>query len=489
MQIPDNIRPAVEIVVKHHFWMLAAVVPLIVLPLTWLAAGDLSQKIKAKQGAIDSKLTSVRNVQGVAEHPNERWAEVLASDTAKVKRETLAAWKRFYDEQASIRVWPAESLGDDFVERAAKLQPGGKLPRPLLERYQEAVKNIVRTLPKRMGADDLMPNTTGEEDAARPKNPAAGPRPVSRSIVQWSEGDQKRIYDSFDWQKPPTTVQVQLAQEEIWMYGILCGIVKSMNARATAAFDAVIPLVEELAVGYPAAEEKPGGAGENRVMRVGGSAASPAPDGGGRPGAGPQSRPGHPRFSGSGGSVSKGSPGEGPASADDVFRNWIYVGYDGRPLMAAEQVASLANRMIHFIPFRLRAVIDQRRLDDLLVSFAASPIPIDVRQVRINPGASSQRPGGGGTSTPGVPRRPYDVAVEIRGSIAVAAQPDRKAVLGDLPNEQLPAEEPAASVEGEPVPVPVPVSAPAPAPAQPAGNEPAPAPPVEEAPPAPEANS
>lgn len=476
MQIPDNIRPAVEIVVKHHFWMLAAVVPLVVVPLTWLAAGDLSKKIKAKQGAIDSKLTSVRNVQGIAEHPNERWAEVLARDTAKVKRETLAAWQRFYDSQAPIRVWPAESLGDDFVARASKLQPGGKLPRPLLERYQEAVKNVVRTLPKRMGADDLMPSTTDEENAARPKNPAAGPRPASRSIVQWPEGDQGRIYESFNWLKPPTTVQVQLAQEEIWMYGILCDIVKRMNARATAAFDAAIPLVEELAVGYPAAEEKIGGSGENRILRVGGPAAGPAPDGGGQPGAGRGSRPVHPRFSGSGGSGSKGSLADGAASADDVFRNWIYADYDGRPLTAAEQNASLATRMIHFMPFRLRAVIDQRRLDDLLVSLAASPIPIDVRQVRINPGASSQRPGDG-ASGPGGPRRPHDVSLEIRGSIAVAAQPDRKAVLGDLPDEQPPAEEPAAAVESEP------------APAEPAGDEPAAAPPVEEPPPAPEANS
>lgn len=474
MQIPDNIRPTVEIVVKHHFWMLAAVVPLIVLPLTWLAAGDLSQKIKVKQGAVDSKLTSVRNVQGVAEHPNERWAEVLGRDTANVKRETFAAWKRFYDAQAPIRVWPAELLGDDFVERASKLQPGGKLPRPLLERYQEAVKNIVHTLPKQMGADDLMPSMTDEVDPARPRNPAAGSRPASRSIVQWSEGDQKRIYESFDWQRPPTTVQVQLAQEEIWMYGILCDIVRKMNARATAAFDAVIPLVEEVAVGYPAAEDKPGGAGENRVLRVGGSAASPDPDGVGQPGAGPLSRPGHPRFAGmaGGGGGSRAASPDGAAAADDVFRNWIYVDYGGRPLMAAEQTASLANKMIHFMPFRLRAVIDQRRLDELLVSLAASRIPIDVRQVRINAGATSQRPGGGGgTGTAGVGKRPHDVSVEIRGSIAVAAQPDRKAILGDLPDAQPPADEPVVPVESEPAPA-----------------EPAPAPPVEEAAPAPEAN-
>jgi len=481
MQIPDNIRPAVDIVVKHHFWMLAAVVPLVVLPLAWLAAADLSQKIKTKQGAIDSKITSVRNVQGTADHPNEGWAEVLAKDTAKVKRDTLAEWQRFYDEQAPIRVWP-ESLGQDFVERASKLQPGGRLPRPLLERYQEGVKNVVRTLPKRMGADDLMPSMADEEEAARPTKPgAAGPRSRSRtpsqSSVQWSEGSQQRIYESFDWQKPPTTVQVQLAQEEIWMYELLCDIVKKMNERATAAFDAAIPFVEELAVGYPAAEEKPGGAGESRIRRVGGPAAEPPPDGGGQPGSGPLVRPGHPRFSGSGGKAA-GGPGPAadgaPASPDDIFRNWIYVGFDGRPLMAAEQTASLANRMIHFIPFRMRAVMDQRRLDDLLVTLAASAIPIDVRQVRVNPGASSQRPGGGGVDSRGVGFRPYDVAVEIRGSIAVAALPDRKAVLGDLPDEEPAAVEPPA--EEQPA-------------AEPPAEEAAPAAPVEEAPPAPEAGS
>ncbi len=481
MQIPDNIRPAVDIVVKHHFWMLAAVVPLVVLPLAWIAAADLSQKIKTKQGAIDSKITSVRNVQGTAEHPNESWAEVLARDTAKVKRDTLAEWQRFYDEQAPIRVWP-ESLGEDFVERASKLQPGGRLPRPLLERYQEGVKNVVRTLPKRMGADDLMPSMADEEEAARPTKPgAAGPRsrsrPPSQSIVQWSEGSQQRIYESFDWQKPPTTVQVQLAQEEIWMYELLCDIVKKMNERATAAFDAAIPFVEELAVGYPAAEEKPWGAGEARVLRVGRPAAEPSPDGGGQPGSGPLSRPSHPRFGGSGGKSPPAADGA-PASPEDIFRNWIYVGFDGKPLMATEQTASLANRMIHFIPFRMRAVMDQRRLDDLLVTLAASAIPIDVRQVRVNPGASSQRPGGGGVDSRGVGFRPYDVAVEIRGSIAVAAPPDRKAVLGDLPDA-----EPAAA---EPQPEEQPAAEPQ---EEPQEEEAAPAAPVEEALPAPEAGS
>jgi len=71
-------------------------------------------------------------------------------------------------------------------------------------------------------------------------------------------------------------------------------------------------------------------------------------------------------------------------------------------------------------------VMDQRQLDRLLVALAQWPLPIDVRQVRINPGSAATRGGGSGRAgqpgDPGVPRR-YDVVVELRGSVALATPP------------------------------------------------------------------
>ena len=86
--------------------------------------------------------------------------------------------------------------------------------------------------------------------------------------------------------------------------------------------------------------------------------------------------------------------------------------------------------------------MDQRKLDLLLRAFATMSVPIDVRQVRVNPGSADSSYGdegmyGGGEmmsgmgsdamSTDGVRR--YDFNVELRGAIALAQKPDAS-VLG-----------------------------------------------------------
>jgi hypothetical protein len=81
--------------------------------------------------------------------------------------------------------------------------------------------------------------------------------------------------------------------------------------------------------------------------------------------------------------------------------------------------------MVHLMPFVLRVVMDQRRLDALLADIAAAPIPIDVRQVRINADSGAAGPAAAGSSGPRR-RRPYDVTIELRGTVALATMPDEK---------------------------------------------------------------
>jgi hypothetical protein len=100
--------------------------------------------------------------------------------------------------------------------------------------------------------------------------------------------------------------------------------------------------------------------------------------------------------------------------------------------------------MVHLVPFRLGVTMDQRKLDALLTELATNPVPIDVRQVRINPsqqsGGGGGRPGGGEFAAPspaspsndaaGATGRPYDVFVELRGTVGLAPVPDPKTISG-----------------------------------------------------------
>lgn len=443
IQIPANIRPALTAVVKHHFWILLAMVPIVVLPIVFLARGKLAAEIDAARSQIDGRLSAMKSVAGKQPHPNESWSGQIGKATTRVKKETLDEWGKFWQSQEPLRTWP-ESLGPDFLQRIATLKPGGKLPRPLLERYQNGVRAIVRTIPKRMGADDMM----AEGEVGGPAQPAFVPPPnVVRpgvgekppAVVQWDPADQARIYASFKWDRTPSTTQMLLAQEELWVYGVLADAIARVNKPSGGAYNAAVPVVLQLAVGYPAAEEDPGGAAGGRIL-VPAAAAQPNPMGEFGPASMPamaeggegaaQGRPPHPRFAVAAGPQMAGPGGpvlsDAAASPDDLLRNWIYVDFKGKPLMAADLATSPDSLLLHLMPFVLRAIVDERKLDGFLVDLATAPMPIDVRQVRINPGTGGFAAAMPGAAAMPAGTRPHDIVVELRGTVALATPPDRQ---------------------------------------------------------------
>jgi len=508
-QLPEQIRPVVAALAKYHFWILAALVPLVLVPMLLMGTGGLDKKIGEQRSQIESRVSALKGVQGIPEHPNESWSEAIDAQIEKIRDETVAEWQKFWQDQQFLRTWP-QALGDDFIKSVAALKPGGVLKRDFLLRYQNAVKDLARELPKRMGADDLMvegavagpggvgpegrpgPRFGGEFGGPRPGfGGEFGPRPGAEGVVPdgsgallaWSAADQKRLYDSFNWEKPPSTTQVLLAQEELWVYGLFCDVVRRMNEGATGHFNASITDVQRLAVGYPAAEESPGGQGTGRVhTRRTADAAGGFPGGELPPvvepgleapadGLGgvaqPKGRPPHPRFSlpgttftpdrFGGGLPPAGGEGVDPAaeqpvaaSPDDLLREWIYVDLTGRPLNASELATAPDAQLVHLSPFVLRVVMDQRQIDRLLQEIvkqdpAAGGVPIDVRQIRINPpdemagtptgggfefGGESPLAGGRGLVAEGTlggdPRRPFDVVVELRGTVGLAVPPQPK---------------------------------------------------------------
>jgi hypothetical protein len=163
IQIPDGIRPALALLRKYHFWMLAALLPLVLVPLLFAATGGLQAEIAKRQGEIKGKISAVQGVKSIEPHPNEAWSTAIDAEAAGVRRETLTEWETFWESQRFLRVWPKE-LGDDFLEQIAALKPDGDLRRPMLQRYQNKISDIVKKLPARMGADEQMGQGAGPGD-------------------------------------------------------------------------------------------------------------------------------------------------------------------------------------------------------------------------------------------------------------------------------------------------------------------------------------
>lgn len=473
VQIPDSAKPYVDGLVKYHFWILAAIVPFVLLPSVFSANGVLRQKIQSQKSAIDGHASALQAIQNEPDHPNTTWVESVEDRTKKLRGDILAQWELFWASQQPLRVWPPE-LGQDFLDFLAAIQGveqgvQSRLPANLLQRYQNTVPDIVRKLPARMGCKDLMleaPGGAGGGGLVGTGLTDEGDTPEASLTLDplvWKAEDQKRLHATFDWAREPSTMQVRLAQEELWVYGLFCDVVHQLNEGATGAFNATITSVEELAVGYPAAEENPGGQGGSRVFWKSSPTAAPSLGEEGvpamfGPGSEPVGRPSHPRFTVSGATESLPSPSslggsegtEGGVGADgmpvaatspdDPLHEWIYVDFQGTPLTAAALKSSQDATMVHLMPFTLRVVMDQRKVDQLIEVLAQNVIPIDVRQVRINPGRLGV--GSGGLSAAGTGfsdasadplsrrRRPYDVTVEVRGTVGLATPPDEKPLGG-----------------------------------------------------------
>ena len=462
MSSAGSSRLLVEAFAKYHFWLLAVVVPSVLLPLLFLARGDLAAKIQTQRGAIDGHIRAMKEVRAIPQHPNESWTNDIDNSTMRVKRETFAEWRKLWESQRPLWVWPA-ILGPDFRKVVEALKPDGRLSRKMLERYQNNAFALVRDLPRRMGVADAIVDALDPgqaEGAAEPSRPPAGPggerAEEPQHFCSWNAENQNRIAASFKWASVPSTAQVLLAQEELWVYGLLCDVVARVNKPGTGPHNVAIPMVNELSVGYPAAEDNPGGQAGGRVRQVAagpseGGAPTPVSGGAAAGGAG-GSRPPHPRFAATQkGRVSEAGAAE--ASPDDQLRNWIYVNFDGQPLDAAALAAAPDCQMVHLMPFVLRVVIDERLIDSLLVALAGAPIPIDVRQIRItaavaNPSVPQAAAAPAAASSTSVGRL-HDVDLELRGTVGLATPPDEKAVglepgqVEDPATEQ-PEEKPAA---------------------------------------------
>jgi hypothetical protein len=476
-QIPEQIRPYVAAFAKYHFWILGLIVPLVLVPMLLQGTGQLDTLIAGQQSQIKGQIDALNAIKGRPDHPNESWSETIEKRTGEIHAETLAEWKTLWNEQQPLRVWPGQ-LGDDFAVAVGRLKPGQTLNAQYLRRYRDTADALVRDLPKRMGAADLTEGDAaarpagGEFGGVPPGVPpggggefggrgAAGPRPAAAGghIVEWAADDQRRLLASFTWEKPPTTMQVLLAQEELWVYGLFCDAIRKVNTGATEPFNAPIMFVQELAVGYPAAEDNPGGQGGGRVVMSAaqgqpgaelGMEGMPPPDAGMGGAGGAAVRPPHPRFGGAAGATPRGGEfvgemGVDPAAAaaaspDDQLREWIYVDFSGKPLAAAELAASADAKLVHLVPFTLRAVVDQRKIDALLATLALNEVPIDVRQVRINPGVGGgpEGRGGGSAAVAGGGYRPNDVILELRGTVAVANPPDETVLVGASPADGVP---------------------------------------------------
>jgi hypothetical protein len=407
----DKVKVILGYVQKYHFWLLSLLAVMFGL-LGWMKArGTLDEEFTKNKGTVTGKFSTLSGIQQNQNPPNSEWAVAIAAITKQEQKEVSDTWQSLYDAQRQVLAWPEVMPADfrDFIQTAA---PDAEIRQAWREAYQTEVLNSeFPKLAQIVGAAPL------SDDAKTATSPTSAPRPAAPSApaavsadavtplytVQWENQDEVKKWLAFPGGAPPTSFQVRLRQEDYWVYQALLNIIRATNAPAP--YVPWIKRIEDMAIGANTAEDFAAGMSKGHI------AVLAAAEGAGEAVAATPN-------------VDAGAGGDPTQAAPDLGR---YLAADGTILPAGTSQDQQFKRL----PISLKLVMDQREITRLLTECANYPLPVEVRQLRINPGSAGAAQAGGGaapargpaaaTSSPG---DAFDVTVEIHGIIYLFNPPD-----------------------------------------------------------------
>jgi hypothetical protein len=434
----EKVRIALEVLKKYHFWILLSLIVLITFGTWYMATSDRADQFTKRVSAIKSQFDLMTTISGTQNHPSENSNHAIdfrvTGDTANVtddiKKMALinsfsesltgnvsAAAQRLFDDQRKTfklpviypnvpgdqtrfeedfwKVWDHKIEDIEKPPAEATNKEQYELEKVFRLQYRDQIKEIFPELFKRIDLRTVAEGV-GNAPAADGRGgrvaPGAGDDPSKQvtGVLDWPGADDL-IRRFQNWNDIPTTIQIMLAQEDLWVYEALLNVIRNTNNCApdkdknyqppASHKDAPIKKIDALEIGNDAAQSW--AACENSVFVFsgdtgGGSAAT---------GTGPQSSPSMGTMPGSshgqaqylGGAAAATSSGGSGGTTSSLLAG-RYVDNSGKPLADPTQQPNQEFRMM---PVNLRVVMEQKALPRLLVECANSNMRIDVRAVRI----------------------------------------------------------------------------------------------------------
>ena len=353
----DKVKVYLAVLKKHHFWLLVVIAVLLSTYGWYAGTKALDTQFASNKSTIDSAFSGVRAIK--MGDPNPSFKEKTDVLHEQQKKNALIAWQKLYDRQRANLKWP------QIVKHIDNLSAKAPISSKDRETFWQYFRAEFPKLFSRVEPFEQIPDQDNEGGAAQRGDKEAR----FQGIVDWSSADREALVKRYDWSSTPSIQQVRLAQEDYWIYQSLLDIIATVNkgAGATSPTNAAIGKIELLKIAQDAFDS-----GIPVIDLLAKEAFPPT-----------------------GESSTQPKPPSAASTDDDLLRH-RYAGFDGKPLEAPEE-----NAEFKLIPVRLRLVMDQRRIPDFLVACANSPLPVEVRHVRFNPGSTAGRGAmGSGDSAP-----------------------------------------------------------------------------------------
>ena len=426
----DQLKVILAAIKKHHFWVLGGVVLILLLGVWWQATSGLAKQYEGRKGTLKGHFQKISTLAGAVDPPNAGVIEAIGRVHDDMTKDVLEAWKFLYKQQQDKNRLP-EDLGPEFISVWNSLQPDDPIPDEFRDIYWTFITNYLPTQCKRA---HIRRPKDGEAERRRlgpglmPEGGPAGTENIEYvGKVVWDQQNYDQLRARFNWRSRPTTQQIRLAQEDLWVYDTLLNIVRDLNEGARSHYNAPVKRIAALDIGREAANAFAVAQNALGLGSLQGVAASAAP--GVMPtGEGmPQVPPAGPGMMGEGGMgpgmaspemmnpemMGPGMMMPGAAALGEGLLAGRYVDENAQPVPIEQGVPKQPYTEFKMMPIRFSLVMDQRKIPELMGMCADSNMPIKIRQLRLSPGRTAKVDYAGSVvTTPGMnmmpsPASPY----------------------------------------------------------------------------------
>lgn len=414
----DQLKEQLVKIKPYAFWIACVAVLLGSLGTWYMSTGTLAEERNSRFSQANSGFSTITGLKAKeGDHPNEATSKGMQALNQAQGEEIARGWSLQYERQKDVLVWPS-SFDEDFQNAVRPLRPIESVPYPTLNppisdtlrrRYRDFIEDELPKLAEIIkGKWQVTRDASGAlgQPPAGPLGPDGRPMvEVDRSTVIWHPENQKEILDYHygftTRESAPETLEVLYAQEDLWVLQNLMGIIKTTNEGAEGRHDAPVKQIFFVRIGMSAL----GYAGQVEPVLSASAAAGGGFAPGGEGGPGPQSPYGPPGPQQPGVTPQPGATDGATASTvvdprqDAEFNardpaNWRYVDANNMPLAGVQLRRALATTtpseadalltVAKRVPIRMYLEIDQKRLSKLLAEMGNAPLPVEVRQVRVN---------------------------------------------------------------------------------------------------------
>jgi len=393
----DQVKQYLQLLKKHHFWVLCAVGAIVGFVCWWTGAKRLAAETDTRKKTVTASFKAVTDASKKSNPPNQDFEKGVTDKNDVLKKEVLAEWRKQYEAQQALFEWP-----ENVQQQVANLKLEDnraffKSNEIFLEELQKRVFELAdyRRFPVIEGAEAGNPAGAGRNPQPQ-LDPNAEPIDLL-GLVVWDPTHREQLETRYQLRRhpgDPTELSIRIAQEDIWMLENMAQVIRKTNEGALDVIAAPIKRIDSMEVAQWAINEAvraapkviadaktDAGTGDMSRMAAA-STGAPPPAGAGPGGV-------------AGATVSAADLAK---ASDAEILNGRYLNEQGQPLdgTAAQPYAELKLLLV-----RLEVVIDQRKIPNLLANCANAAIPIEPMRVNWWPVGGNKESGGMGGAARG----------------------------------------------------------------------------------------